>query len=201
MLVEYKADLIIISLKINLFLPRYSWTIAELALNNNQYVWACMTNSIENILFLCKNVFHYVRVCHHSIHYFVCYTFIMFASSAKVFVCVYAIIAYYRYISLVRVSCRGGSRGGGGHPARPPKIGKHMIFWCKIVIFHTKYPNNFPPPSARRNFFKSTPLTWNPGSAPVCVCYRALSYITSYRFILHNCIVWCLIAKGSVLAT
>ena len=24
----------------------------------------------------------------------------------------------------------------------------------------------FAPPSARRNFFKSGPLTWNPGSAP-----------------------------------
>jgi hypothetical protein len=27
----------------------------------------------------------------------------------------------------------------GVHPARaPPKIGKNMIFWLKIVIFHTK---------------------------------------------------------------
>jgi hypothetical protein len=25
----------------------------------------------------------------------------------------------------------------------PPKIGKNKIFWRKIVIFHTKYPNNF----------------------------------------------------------
>ena len=24
----------------------------------------------------------------------------------------------------------------------PPKIGKNMIFWHKIVIFHTKYPKN-----------------------------------------------------------
>ena len=38
---------------------------------------------------------------------------------------------------------RGGSRGGT-HPARtPPKIEKNMIFWRKIVIFHTKYPKNF----------------------------------------------------------
>jgi hypothetical protein len=30
---------------------------------------------------------------------------------------------------------------GGVHPVRaPPKIGKNMIFWRKIVIFHTKYP-------------------------------------------------------------
>ena len=32
----------------------------------------------------------------------------------------------------------------GAHPARaPPKIGKNKIFLRKIVIFHTKYPNNF----------------------------------------------------------
>ena len=35
MLVLYKVDLIIISLKINLSSPWYSWKIAELALNNN----------------------------------------------------------------------------------------------------------------------------------------------------------------------
>ena len=29
-----------------------------------------------------------------------------------------------------------------------PKIGKNMIFWRKIVIFHTKNPKNFAPPSA-----------------------------------------------------
>ena len=34
LLVKNKADLIIISLKINLFSPWYSWKIAELALNN-----------------------------------------------------------------------------------------------------------------------------------------------------------------------
>jgi hypothetical protein len=34
-LVQYKMDLIIISLKINLFSPWYSWKISELALNNN----------------------------------------------------------------------------------------------------------------------------------------------------------------------
>jgi hypothetical protein len=36
------------------------------------------------------------------------------------------------------------SMGGVAHPARdPPKIGKNIIFWRKIVIFHTKYPQNF----------------------------------------------------------
>ena len=33
--------------------------------------------------------------------------------------------------------------GAGAHPARaPPKIGKNMIFWRKIVISHTKYLKN-----------------------------------------------------------
>ena len=34
----------------------------------------------------------------------------------------------------------GADRGGGGEP--PPKIGKNMFFWRKIVIFHAKYPKN-----------------------------------------------------------
>jgi hypothetical protein len=62
---------------------------------------------------------------------------------------------------------RGGSRGGGGGGggggtpgARPPKIGKNMIFWRKIVIFHTKY---------LKEIFKCAPLTWNPGSSPEIV--------------------------------
>ena len=39
---------------------------------------------------------------------------------------------------------QGRIQGGGAHPARaPPKIGKIMIFWRKIVIFHTKYPKTF----------------------------------------------------------
>ena len=34
---------------------------------------------------------------------------------------------------------QGADPGVGG---LPPKIGKNMIFWRKIVIFHTKYPKN-----------------------------------------------------------
>ena len=83
-----------------------------------------------------------------------------------------------------RGSNSGVDPGGGAAPGArppPPKIGKNMIFWRKIVIFHTKYPKNFRaslrnwkkiwffgvkswfftrnnpknfvPPSARRNFF------------------------------------------------
>jgi hypothetical protein len=64
--------------------------------------------------------------------------------------------------------CRGRSRGGA-HPARaPPKIGKNMIFWPKIVIFHTKYPKNVRASLRSHNFFKcAPPLTWNPRSTPV----------------------------------
>jgi hypothetical protein len=32
---------------------------------------------------------------------------------------------------------------GGAPGARPPKIGKNMIFWREIVIFHTKKKQNF----------------------------------------------------------
>ena len=60
-----------------------------------------------------------------------------------------------------------GSRGGA-HPVHaPPKIWKNMIFLRKIVIFHTKYPQQFSrlaPLGAI--IFIAHPLTWNPGSAP-----------------------------------
>jgi hypothetical protein len=50
-------------------------------------------------------------------------------------------VVLFMMISNAGADPRGG---GGAHPARaPPKIGKNMIFWSKIVIFHTKYPNNF----------------------------------------------------------
>ena len=47
----------------------------------------------------------------------------------------------------------GGGGGGGGAPgARPPKIGKNMIFWRKIVIFHMKYPKfSRLPPQLEKN--------------------------------------------------
>jgi hypothetical protein len=50
-LVQYKADLIIISLKINLLSPWYSWKIAELALNNNHSITLFKT-SLTPPLFL-----------------------------------------------------------------------------------------------------------------------------------------------------
>ena len=67
-----------------------------------------------------------------------------------------------------RVLCRADPVGGapGGRP--PPKIGKNMIFWRKIVIFRTKYPKNFHASLRSAQFFLSVPppLTWNPGSTP-----------------------------------
>ena len=51
--------------------------------------------------------------------------------------------------------------------APPSAIGKNMIFWRKIVIFHTKYPKHFRASLHSAQFFLSTPpLAWNPGSAP-----------------------------------
>ena len=66
-------------------------------------------------------------------------------------------------------------------------IGKNMIFWRKIVIFLTKYPKIFAPPSARGIFFYVHPpsLTGNPGSAPVqlyCNVYHVCSVIYYARY-------------------
>ena len=48
------------------------------------------------------------------------------------------------------------AQGGGAYPASaPPKIGKNMIFWRKIVIFHTKYPKKFRASLHSAQFFLS----------------------------------------------
>ena len=62
------------------------------------------------------------------------------------------------YILHVYDDYRGGSKGGGAHPASaPPKIGKNMIFWRKIVIFHTKYSKMFRASLRSTQFFLSAP--------------------------------------------
>ena len=54
----------------------------------------------------------------------------------------------------------------------PLKLEKLWFIWHKIVIFHTKYPNNFRASLSSAQFFLSAPpLTWNPGSAPVSMFF------------------------------
>jgi hypothetical protein len=54
--------------------------------------------------------------------------------------------------------------------APPSAIGNNIIFWRKIVIFHTKYPKIFRAFLHSAQLFLSAPhLTWNPGSAPELV--------------------------------
>ena len=43
--------------------------------------------------------------------------------------------------------------GGGGVAPLPLKLEKKMIFWRKIVIFHTKYPKNVRAPLRSTQFF------------------------------------------------
>jgi hypothetical protein len=54
----------------------------------------------------------------------------------------------------------GGAPGTRNTPtifAPPSVIGKNMIFWRKIVIFHTKYPKNFRSSLRSAQFFKVRP--------------------------------------------
>ena len=50
----------------------------------------------------------------------------------------------------------------------------HMIFWHKIVIFHTKCQKIFRASLRSAQFFYMLPsLTWNPGSVPdKCFCIK-----------------------------
>jgi hypothetical protein len=88
---------------------------------------------------------------------------------------------------------------GGVYP-NPPKIGENMIFWRKIVIFHTKYPNFHA--SLCSVQFLSAPPTWNPGSAPALVndkirwcilkgyCPQALEFRTPFFLIWSLLRLW-----------
>ena len=62
----------------------------------------------------------------------------------KIITVIYGCIKHRFFIITVlsRHINTGADPGGGGCApgARPPKIGKNMIFWRKIVFFHTKYP-------------------------------------------------------------
>ena len=54
-------------------------------------------------------------------------------------------------ILMIKQYFRGGFRGGAQPP--PHKIRKNMIFWRKIVIFHTKYPKNVRASLSSAQFF------------------------------------------------
>ena len=69
MLVQYKADLMIVSLKINLFSPWYSWKIAELVLNNNQPL-----NAFIGIIFPQREIWQYKIVTEIFRYYFLMFS-------------------------------------------------------------------------------------------------------------------------------
>jgi hypothetical protein len=52
------------------------------------------------------------------------------------------------------------------HAPPPLKLKKIRFFGVKSWFFTRNTPKIFAPPFARRNCFKSDPLTWNSGSAP-----------------------------------
>ena len=58
--------------------------------------------------------------------------------------------------------CFQGQIQEGAHPARtnpppPLKLEKNIIFWLKIMIFHTKYPKKFCASLRSAQFFLSAP--------------------------------------------
>jgi hypothetical protein len=45
----------------------------------------------------------------------------------------------------INISVQVWIQGGGAAPGAPPPLSleKNLIFWRRIVMFHTKYPTNF----------------------------------------------------------
>ena len=93
-------------------------------------------------LYMCEN-----NITKKVLNLVVFYVYITPSQFTKLrYLCLFAYNGVFLcFVCLRSVSCAGADAGGrGAHPARaPPQIGKNMIFWRKIVIFHTKYPKNF----------------------------------------------------------
>ena len=62
MLVYYKANFNIISLKIHLFSPWYSWKIAELVFSNNHSLTLIRVKGCEHVIEPTSEVFHFVCI-------------------------------------------------------------------------------------------------------------------------------------------
>ena len=83
---------------------------------------------------------------------------------------------------------KSGEDPGGGRTRRvPPKIGKDMIFLRKMVIFHTKYPNNFRASLRSAQFFKVRPppnlKSWIRPWLGLGLFTHLLPYISNYHTI------------------
>jgi hypothetical protein len=88
--------------------------------------------------------------------------------------------------------------------APPSAIGKNMIFWRKIVIFHTKYPQKFRASLRSAQFFLVPPPTWNPGSPLIILLYiklDVLCFIEKIRFyvFLHHSVSMNIIKSSPVI--
>ena len=65
----------------------------------------------------------------------------------------------------------------------PLKLEKYDFFGVKSWFFTRNTSKMFAPPSARRNFLKCAPPTWNPGSAPD-ICSQCLWPLMLWVWIL-----------------
>jgi hypothetical protein len=91
---------------------------------------------------------------------------------------------------MFKLAYRGGSRGGCTRCAPPLKLEKIWFFGVKSWFFTRNTPKMFAPPSARCNFFKCAPLTWNPGSAPGLSISQQTQSDIFHTKMLQNAL-WC----------
>jgi hypothetical protein len=95
MLVQYKADLTIISLKINLFLPWYSWKIVELALNNIHSIIRFHTLIPTGLVCLLTDNWLQCFILQRKINWKTCSTPII------LFLCIFTIPLHYGSVSKI----------------------------------------------------------------------------------------------------
>jgi hypothetical protein len=91
---------------------------------------------------------------------FTVYFYTLFYTKDTVFINYWKFLTtfHYRYKDIVSIQFQGRIQEARAPGARPLKIGKNMIFWRKIMIFHTKYPKKFCTSLRSAQFFLSASL-------------------------------------------
>ena len=150
----------------------------------NNYVGIIGGKYYENKLYSQFGQFSnaFIFFCHRKDHYYPRKNNIdtqierkyLFSSSLPPVECRRAHVLYT--LSVFACVYRGGSRGAAARDP-PPKIGKNMMFWRKIMFFHTKYPKYF----RSAQFFKVRPPNLKSWIRP---WYSGVQHILCYVFVL-----------------
>ena len=156
--------------------------------------FTCKIESVKKKHLDMRTTLTYIVYMHHTVSLYITLTYIVNRHhTISLYITLTYIVYMYHTIITIYHTYQGRIQGGGSNP--PSEIGKNMICLPIIVIFHTKYPQNFRASLRSVRFFLSAPpLTWNPGSAPAYIYCIHLSH----NITIYNTYIYCKQASHNI---